>query len=83
MRRSLALCFVLLAAFIVLAATLSGHINISHNHSTSICWGYAQSRALGKEPGDEECDPRQTYIESINESTFGNMIAGSSLTGIS
>lgn len=83
MKRFLVLSLALFLTWPSWAEILSGHINIDHNHSTSICWGYAQSRALGKEPGDEECDPRQTYIYSINESVFGSMISGSSLSGIS
>ena len=82
MRRLLAIFLVLFATSPGWADVLSGHISIPHNHNTSICWGYAQSRALGKQPGDQECDPRMTHIASIDENFFGTTIEDESLEGI-
>jgi hypothetical protein len=71
---------VLISVGIILSETM-GHIPINHGHSTSICWGYAQGRAFGKTSGDAECDPTQTYAESIDESYFP-FYPGSNLAGI-
>lgn len=71
----------LVAVGILFAETMMGHIPISHDHSTSICWGYAQGRAFGKSEGDAECDPVRTYADKINESYFP-FISDPSLEGI-
>lgn len=72
--------FVLISASVLLSEVM-GHIPINHDHSSSICWGYAQGRAFGKSSGDSDCDPRTTYTDKINESYFP-FVSGSSLTGI-
>ena len=65
----------------------AGHIPIAHQHPydgapyNSICWGFAQGRAFGKDVGDPDCDPAKTYIDRINENSF-SFVAGSALTGI-
>lgn len=71
---------ILISVGMMLSETM-GHIPITHHHQTSICWGYAQGRAFGKTSGDAECDPVQTYAESIDETHFP-YTPGASLAGI-
>jgi len=53
-----------------------------HKHDTSICWGYAQSRAYGKTTGDAFCEPIDTYLNEIVGSFGSNFVEDSLLTGI-
>lgn len=68
-------------AILVLASTMGGHIPISHNHNNSICWGYAQGRAFGKDDDDEECPASETWANAIDENYFP-FTASSTLSGL-
>ncbi|NUM76132.1 hypothetical protein HUU40_17340 [candidate division KSB1 bacterium] len=68
-------------AMFVLASTMGGHIPITHNHNNSICWGYAQGRAFGKDDDDEECPASETWANAIDENYFP-FTASSTLSGL-
>lgn len=46
------------------------HIPAAHDHSTSICHGYAMGRAFGKTTGDAFCDPAHTWNNQIDPNYF-------------
>ncbi|MCI0555817.1 MAG: hypothetical protein L0287_33135 [Anaerolineae bacterium] len=75
------LSFILCASQTQGGSVASGHIPIPHGHPggeppydyapyNSICWGYAQGRAFGKDSGDPDCDPDETYAMKIYTSHF-------------
>ncbi len=64
------LTFTLLVSVGIILSETMGHIPITHDHSTSVCYGYAQGRAFGKSAADLECDPARTFAEKIDEIYF-------------
>jgi len=73
--------FFILNAFLYAQDYEESHIPATHNHSTSICHGYAMSRAFGKTTGDAFCDPAHTWNNQIDPNHF-TLIEDPTLNGI-
>ncbi len=54
----------------------------THTHETSICYGYAMARALGKTTGDVFCPPELTHVIHGIDTTKFPFVPGESLVGI-